>query len=71
MVRDPFSCKYSNTYVSTYLCWHLQVVAPSGSSSNNYQLLRTSRVTATGTTVDTSTDTGTTTTTATAIATPT
>jgi len=34
-------------------------VAPSGSSGNNYQLLKTSRVTATGTIVDTSTDTAT------------
>jgi hypothetical protein len=34
-------------------------VAPSGSSSNNYQILRTSRVTVTGTTIDTSTDTAT------------
>jgi hypothetical protein len=38
---------------------HLQVVAPSGCSSNNYQLLKTSRVTATGTTIDTSTNTAT------------
>jgi hypothetical protein len=35
-------------------------VAPSGNSGNNYQLLKTSRVTATSTTVDTSTDTATT-----------
>jgi hypothetical protein len=34
-------------------------VAPSGSSGNNYQLLRTSRVAATGTTANTSTDTAT------------
>jgi hypothetical protein len=34
-------------------------VAPSGSNGNNYQLLKTSRVTATGTTADTSTDTAT------------
>jgi hypothetical protein len=40
-------------------------VAPSGSSGNNYQLLRISRVTAIGTTVDTSTDTETATATAT------
>jgi hypothetical protein len=32
-------------------------VAPSGSNDNNYQLLKTSRVTAIGNTVDTSTDT--------------
>jgi hypothetical protein len=32
-------------------------VAPSGSSGNNYQLLKTSRVTATGTIDDTSIDT--------------
>ena len=31
-------------------------MAPSGSSSNNYQLSETSRVTAIGTTTDTSTD---------------
>jgi hypothetical protein len=31
-------------------------VAPSGSSGNNYQLLKTSRVTATRTTIDTSTN---------------
>jgi hypothetical protein len=37
----------------------LQVVAPYGSSGNNYQLLKTSRMTAIGTTVDTSTDTAT------------
>jgi hypothetical protein len=35
-------------------------VAPSGSSGNNYQLLRTSRVIANGTTTDTSNDTATT-----------
>jgi hypothetical protein len=34
-------------------------VAPSGSNGYNYQLLKTSRVTATGTAADTSTDTAT------------
>jgi hypothetical protein len=34
----------------------LQVLAPSGSKNNNYQLLKNSRVTATGTTDDTSTN---------------
>jgi hypothetical protein len=34
-------------------------VAPFGSNGNNYQLLRTSRVTTTHTVVDTSTDTAT------------
>jgi hypothetical protein len=34
-------------------------VTPFGSSGNNYQLSKTSRVIATGTTVDTSTDTDT------------
>jgi hypothetical protein len=34
-------------------------MAPSGSNSNNYQLLKTSRVIATGTAIDTSTDTAT------------
>jgi hypothetical protein len=37
----------------------LQVLAPSGSNNNNYQLLKTSRVTATGIAADTSTDTAT------------
>jgi hypothetical protein len=46
--------------VSTYLLWHLQVEAPSGSSGKDHQLLRTSKVTTTSTMVATTTNTATT-----------
>jgi hypothetical protein len=65
MARDPFSCKYSLKFNHLNICEYIPLIAFAGSGTiwqqrgNHYQLLKTSRVIATGTTVATATDTAT------------